>query len=77
MESDLAGTYIDLNAGKMWAANFELNAWRKYNDDNFESGLYLNSNPSDSSNTEHQYYIRIGRPGTGYLGLSADGEFII
>ena len=77
MESDLEGTYIDLNTGKMWAANFELNAWRKYNDDDSESGLYLNSNPSGSSNTEHQYYIRIGRPGTGYLGLSAGGKFII
>ena len=54
-----AGTYFDLDNGKMWAATFELDAWNNRTD----SGLYLNSNPNND-----QDFIRIGND-DGYIRL--------
>lgn len=36
------GTFWNLNDGKLWAANFELNAWSSK-----DGGLYFNSKPND------------------------------
>ena len=46
-----AGLYLNLDEGKMWAANFELNAG---NDSTGDTGLYLNSSPE---NSQRWFYV--------------------
>ena len=62
------GTYFDLDTGKMWAAQFELNAhWGG-------QGLYLNSHPKLSTNTDLQYYLKLGDMSQSYITFDALGN---
>lgn len=70
------GTYWNLNDGKMWAANFELNAWdnRTQTDtgDATGGGLYLNSNPANDG-----FYLSIGKTGGDnphFIQYGANGD---
>lgn len=58
------GMYINLNDGKIWSKNFELNAWLN------NQGLYLNSN------SDLDYYLRIGNT-TDYITYSTNGTLTI
>lgn len=59
------GLYLNLDEGKLWAANFELNA------KSGGSGLYLNSNPSNS-----QDWMFLGNSNS-YLQFKGDSTFTL
>ena len=71
-----AGMYMDLNNGKLWAAKFELNAWDYDNTTREDkgNGLYLNSDPSLSTNLNHQYYLKLGDLQKSYITFDALGN---
>jgi hypothetical protein len=60
--------YINLDEGKIWAANFELNAWNNTN-----SGLYLNSNPISDTD----YYFKVGKTNSDLISLSKSGNLTL
>lgn len=63
------GMYINLNNGKIWSKNFELNAWDFSN----SQGLWLDSNPEKDTN----YYLLVGNQNGSYIGYTKAGNLTV
>ena len=63
------GMYINLNNGKIWSKNFNLNAW----DFNNSQGLWLDSNPEKDTN----YYLLVGNQNGSYIGYTRAGTLTV
>jgi hypothetical protein len=67
------GMYLNLDEGKVWAAQFQLNAWDYDINSKFKGhGLYLNSDPEDGD-----YYLKLGDLENSYLTFDVGGNLRI
>jgi hypothetical protein len=70
------GMYLNLNEGKVWAANFELTALHKNEATSNKEGIYINSSPNFGEKYlfvgDEEFFISLKRIDGSFVDLTID-----